>query len=509
MKKVIYTLFGITMFANVSCSEDYVKTDQNSTFSDEKVAKLAQFPEAALKLTESVEAGTYSTMLTYYISNTGGHEDFGQKAVDIMMDAMGTDMVFPGSAWFVYHYNYQRRLENNRPKLNYNYYAKLAHNANLILQFASKSNPDYVNSPIYGRALAIRAFANFSQLRMYAYGDLGISYQYVDFADNSELKLYYNRVPTQEVYSFIEKDLLEAERVLVNFSSKGNKGIIDGSVVSGLLSRFYLEQKDWQKAKEYAFKALESNLEATNFNMLNDGFSQLSNRDVMWGAEINGSNTTVWASFFSHMDSQNQGYGSYTMIPKLIDERLYAQIDEKDKRKKWFYNGEDILVSPSTGATITGNNLLRLANLKFVDKTNFLGDYIYMRKSEMLLNYSEAAFESGDEAGSKTALNNLMESRQVGYSSDQFTGDRLRAEIRLQRRIELWGEGFGLFDIKRWGIGVDRKSDLVLSSGKVIKSGHGLVPGTDFNYPANSDQLRFQFPIDEINANKQLRPQNP
>lgn len=509
MRKILYSIGMVTVVLAMSCSKDFTVTDQGTTFSDDKILELVKYPEAAMAFTESIEAGAYHNMMKLGIGTGDAefHEDFGQKAVDIMMDAMGTDLVFPSGAWFMYHYNYQGRTENTRANINYNYYAKLAHNANLMIRYASLSNPDFKQSSVYGRALAIRAFANFYQIRLLGFGDQGISYEYVDLENESKMVIRYERVPTQEVYAFIERDLLSAYDILQGFG-RTNKGMIDQKIVSGILSRMYLELKNWPKAQDYALKALGGTIEAVPFNTLNNGFNDVNNTEIMWGAEVDGSNFTHYGSFFSHMDSFNLGYGSYSMTPKLIDQRLFAQIKENDVRRTWFYNGLDTIVSPSTGAVITGRNLIKLANIKFVDPTFFTGDNLFMRKSEMLLNYAEAAAENNQDGEAHKALNALMETRQPGYSADALTGQALIAEVRLQRRIELWGEGFGLLDLKRWGIGVDRKTPVVVD-GETIESGHKYIPNTNFKFEPESEKLRFQFPISEINANPKLQPQNP
>lgn len=508
MKKIFYSAIIISFALSLnSCSDDFTKTDQNSTFSEERIENLARFPEAALKFTESIEAGGYNTMRTYNIGESNTHEDFGQKSTDIALDAMGQDLVFASSSWFVFHYTYQMRVESLRgSSMLYRYYAKLAHNANLVLQSVAGSNPDYASSPVYARALALRGFANYYLMVAFANKDLGIGYEYVDFENGRKLEIKYNRVPSNDVYKFIEDDLVTAYNVLAGYSRGGSKTIIDQSVVSGLLSRFYLWKKDFTNAQKYSLDALGGNLSAVDFNTLNDGFAKVSNPDVMWGSVTDGSNTGGYASFFSHMDSQNRGYAGSS--PKLIDARLYAQISNIDKRKSWFYNGEDVLISPSTGAKLDSSNFPFLANIKFVDTGFSTGDYLYMRKSEMLLNYAEAAYENGDEGEAKKALDLFMSSRFENYSSASFSGVALQNEIRLQRRIELWGEGFGLIDIKRWGVELNREDPLVIE-GKTIQSNHGMVPGTKFNIPAGSDRLNFQFPISEINANRDLRPQNP
>lgn len=507
MKKTIYTVLGLALMGLGSCSDDFTETDLNKDFSSEKIAELSKFPESAMNFTGSLAAGANNSMITFGIANVQSHEDFGQKAVDIIMDVMGTDVVFPSSNWFVYQYNYTARVENNsRTELTYNYYAKLAHSINQVVQFAQQTIPDYQNSEIYGRALALRGFANFYQMRLLAWGDYGINYERVD--ENGEIVLINKRADSKEVYDFIEKDFVDAYNILQGSSNSGNKQFIDGKVAAGLASRYFMFKGDWAKAKDYASKALGDKIVANDFAIVDaSGYSQLGNVDVMWGFDIDGSTTSVYASFFSHMDTQNFGYGTPTRTAKLIDARLAEQIDPKDKRKRWAYNGTDTVITYE-GKDLTGK-IPVYGNMKLIDRTGLLGDYIYMRSSEMLLNYIESAFENGEEGVAKTALDEFMSTRLPGYSSASLNGNALRDEIRLQRRIELWGEGFGLLDIKRWNIDLDRVTPFVKKDGTVVESGHGVVPGTKVIYPAGSDMMRLQFPIKEINANAELRPQNP
>ncbi|MDE5843753.1 MAG: RagB/SusD family nutrient uptake outer membrane protein [Muribaculaceae bacterium] len=74
----------------------------------------------------------------------------------------------------------------------------------------------------------------------------------------------------------------------------------------------------------------------------------------------------------------------------------------------------------------------------------------YMRAEEMLLTEAEAAYYNGDYATAKSCLNSLLELRNPGQTVDALSGDALLDQIKLQRRIELWGEGLSWFDLKRW-----------------------------------------------------------
>ena len=74
-------------------------------------------------------------------------------------------------------------------------------------------------------------------------------------------------------------------------------------------------------------------------------------------------------------------------------------------------------------------------------------------------------------------------------------------EIRLQRRIELWGEGFALLDIKRLN------QPLARATGT---GNHGAL-ATVYTLPAADPKWLFKIPQAEFDANKTLvaADQNP
>ncbi len=75
----------------------------------------------------------------------------------------------------------------------------------------------------------------------------------------------------------------------------------------------------------------------------------------------------------------------------------------------------------------------------------------FMRAAEQLLNEAEAACMNDDEATAKACLMELMAKRDPSYTCN-LSGNALLEEVKLQRRIELWGEGFSFFDLKRWNV---------------------------------------------------------
>lgn len=79
---------------------------------------------------------------------------------------------------------------------------------------------------------------------------------------------------------------------------------------------------------------------------------------------------------------------------------------------------------------------------------------LFMRSDEALLTQAEACYMLGDEATAKALVNKLNTMRNCDASAS--SGQKLLDEIRFTRRIELWGEGFGFFDQKRWNLPAKR-----------------------------------------------------
>lgn len=146
----------------------------------------------------------------------------------------------------------------------------------------------------------------------------------------------------------------------------------------------------------------------------------------------------------------------------------------------------------------------KLASIPFGAQLKFFGEvpygtsaYPFMRAEEMCLIEAEAANALGDDA---TAIARLMEingKRIPGYTCNK-SGDELRDEIRLARRIELWGEGFNFFDFKRWNIDIVRRAWVAGDT----TSGNWMM-NLAHNTPAKCNHgWRMMIPRSEIVYNK-------
>ncbi|PTS91729.1 RagB/SusD family nutrient uptake outer membrane protein, partial [Flavobacterium sp. HMWF030] len=117
-------------------------------------------------------------------------------------------------------------------------------------------------------------------------------------------------------------------------------------------------------------------------------------------------------------------------------------------------------------------------------------DVPYMRAAEMYLIEAEAKARLG-QADAADILFELEKARDPKYVLSTNTGQALVDEILLQRRIELWGEGFRFFDLKRTNSSLDRTGANHDSS----------IVGGVFVVPAGDKRWQWLIPVDEINAN--------
>ena len=95
----------------------------------------------------------------------------------------------------------------------------------------------------------------------------------------------------------------------------------------------------------------------------------------------------------------------------------------------------------------------------YVFDTPGVGYLPFIRSSEMVLIEAEANYFLGNETAAQAALVelNATTGRDANYTCNK-TGEDLFDEIVNYRRLELWGEGFGYSDYKRWNKAISRKS---------------------------------------------------
>ena len=137
-----------------------------------------------------------------------------------------------------------------------------------------------------------------------------------------------------------------------------------------------------------------------------------------------------------------------------------------------------------------------------------------MRIEEMYLIAAEAECMNGNDAVAQQYLNTLVQTRdpeynctKTGTAMGKLTSDRtgsLREAIIDQRRIELWGEGGRLYDIRRLRQGFKRTTaqgwpNGLLLSGKATDDPESYtwvltIPKAEFDGNKNMSESKDQNP---------------
>lgn len=509
MKKIFLLATILTLM--VSCDDDFLTSDLDNITTDANIEELAQeSPEALLNVANSFDNSTLTNVRTFNVAGTGGwHSDYGQKSIDIMMDLMGNDMIDIGNGWWyddVYKFIGRTQDAGTEAEMVWNYYYRIISGANQTIGLIGSLDPSVLNDDltyVLARAKVIRGYSYYQLIQIYQKGQPALTDAGVPIVDPTSDFINgpgFGRLTVQEVYDQIEADLNDGYDNLTGYA-RPNKTSINKSVAAGFLARFYLLTKDYTKATQFAQIAQGGGSLAGS--QLLDGFQYISNPEWMWGADLDAGTSSYYASFFSQMQSysaqnvasfgQTLGYPGQLGHHRTVDVRLYNQVSSTDIRKGWYGHDNGFINSGSPE---------QIYNYKFYDNTDFEADYVYMRVAEMYLIEAEAQAEAGNDGPAAAALYSLISTRDPSYTLSTNTGNALKNEIRWHRRIELWGEGFGLFDLKRWG------EDLV----RVYpNSTHLQDPSAFYNVPFGDPRLTFQIPLSEINLNDAISSddQNP
>ena len=270
-------------------------------------------------------------------------------------------------------------------------------------------------------------------------------------------------------------------------------------------------ERKWADAAAAAKKA-RTGYEQRTPDQLTDGFLDVLAPDVMWGFNHTEETSTVYASFFSHMSNDAPGYAGLDYAAKLIDADLYSQIPSNDARLSLFNSA-----SGDSKAQYSGGKRPYAAR-KFGDDGNWTQDYIYMRAAEMVLIEAEAEARQGNVAQASVVLKELLDNRiKGGWDNsvfDTYTQNQAVNYILTQRRIELWGEGFSFFDLKRNEFGINRN----YAAGDKRAFGSGSrgantnhLSGHLLEVPAHDVLWTYQLPLRELQENEQIdeKDQNP
>ena len=478
----------IALAGLTSCSDSFLETDYTQHLDEEAAA------EAAGKNPDVFLNGMWSWMVSYSQTGSGAHDDFGYMASLHATDMMSEDIVMASSHWFNYDYQLDNHQEAyRRTRCHWmNYYTMIA-KANEIISLYPDGGETVDQKGLVGQAQAIRGLSYLHLIQLYQFASnedgtvnssaagVPLMYTEADGYTAEEIAAFKGRNTVGEVMAQIEKDLTSAVANLEAGYKRPNKNYIDASVANGILARYYLLANKWQDAANAANKARQGyTLMPATASGLYDGFVTVNNVEWMWGFSHTTETQTTYASFFSMISNIAPGYAGIGYAPRLIDARLYSQIPDTDLRKAWFNGPEGDETQPTSAAQMP------YANVKFGHLDDWTENYMYMRAAEMVLIEAEAYAHMGDGIKAAEVLQELMDVRQPDWKKSNVSVD----DIHLQRRIELWGEGFAYYDLKRLNKGIDRTYE-----------GNNHLAGYDIAVPARDTRWYYQIPLTEIQEN--------
>ncbi len=371
-------------------------------------------------------------------------------------------------------------------------------------------------------------------LRAYSYMMLAPQYQFAPLTQTSEGKgadlpcvplvtpntedfTNNPRATVKEVYDFVLEDLDYAVANLEG-ATRTSKMYIDANVAHGLRARVHLLLGNWDQAYNDAVAAASGYEPATIAEVSKPAFYDINEHNWIWGYDMadgypnyiannvrgNGlyATTSSWLRSFS-----NNGYAPACQCYTCINSLLWNKIPATDVRKGWWVdeNLDSPLLDglawpgfPDVANADDGDNKLAFlpyTNVKFGawSIANVINeeDMPLMRVEEMILIQAEA--KAHTDAGTATSiLENFVQTYRDPAYKVNAGGRTLLDEIWFQRRIELWGEGFGVFDNLR----LDKP--IVRSHGAGTSN---IADAFRFNLDSQDPWLRMRFPQGEMNTN--------
>lgn len=308
---------------------------------------------------------------------------------------------------------------------------------------------------------------------------------------DKEKETQFVRATTKEVYDQILTDLNES---VANFEKVGStkaKKNYRASKTSAhlLLGRVYLYMQDWEKAEYHSDLALKDN------RYYLEGLASFSVGKVFFRDD---NSEVIFSQGNNHLASVNV----FTAGPGdlCVSSDLYNSFaGDKDVRTNFFS------VNSYTDS-LTFNNKYIKGELR-----SRISDVFTLRYSEALLNRAEAcAMQSGKESIANNDLFKIRANRIKEYVREDFSGEKLVDEIRLERRRELCFEGHRWFDLRRYAVNEkypfekEIKHDLNIANDNI-----DYVSTNTYVLGNKDDAYTFPIPKSVIEFDKTPMTQNP
>ena len=287
-------------------------------------------------------------------------------------------------------------------------------------------------------------------------------------------------------------------------SSIGTKGYLSGHTsdvvysINCAVAQYYrcraaMDRKDWATVIDGATELLSyypNFIKASDYGMDQSKLASVAARnDNGWcGKEFNAEENAFYnweknpegifgsARGSSNMFWTNGGFNALKRGPSgyyQVDANIYNALSDNDCRKACIladdFENYPIYSYENNDSTWFSYTMPKYTSLKWAasssighngemhDNKYTVSDNIYLRTSAVWLMLAEAYAQSGQDAMAKQTLNKLLEARTIEgrptmTCDNTMAGMSTMDMVKLQWRIEMWGEGdWAFYNQKRWG----------------------------------------------------------
>lgn len=523
MNKIFVGSLAIAALTMTSCASDYLDTVPTESVSTGTAVGDAENAYMALN-------GIAKTMSTQQYAYSQGCA--GENRIIALYENYASQDYFYNyyaSGWApIMNLQYSLRNNTTYDAYPWNYYYNIISQANsIICNIDGAEGTESLKNFDKASALTYRAYAFEKLLHYYCVrwkdSNNGAADGLVLRVDESTGGLALSTMA--KAYEQIYADCEEAIALFESSDDDRDKSevwIANKNVAHAVYARAALTKEDYSTA-------------LTQAKLARAGYPLMSNTDY-WAGFCRPTSEWIFGSYGDA--SENMWYWSYgtqyscngyyaNNTPNgagSMDRDLYTQIPDNDARKALFltedkFPGIDIAsdadvnkaygilgVDPSVGIT---NRTLWQQVYTYIERMDAYGEgdpaydagYTYLggqlkfrvfdtpgvgylpfiRSSEMVLIEAEANYFLNNATAAQAALVELNAGtgRNPDYACS-LTGESLWKEIRNYRALELWGEGFGFSDYKRWNMDIDRKG---LTNGGTAAAPIAIkIPASDPNW---------------------------
>lgn len=402
----------------------------------------------------------------------------------------------------------------------WNNYYKLISGCNLVLDYLDKvSGPDEEKRRLQGQALCLRGFYYFRLANIYgrpydeADSDPGTNLAVPLILNSKVSDERLTRNTVKQVYDQVEKDLLQADELLQNYSSGNYR--VGQLAVRALLSRFYLYKgrtEDLVRSAQYASQVIDTRPALTlltSYFTAPTTFSKAGiydpalSQEVIWNYGANPISNSIFVNtpYYPGITSVTNLLPSFIVSNELLN--LYEKGPDSAHMGDLRYTSYFVKYN-------RGSGVLLPYRVGKIDAANANLGSNGIRTAEMYLNRAEAIIrlnqQDNQTAGTlDKALSDIntlrisrYDTRNTTYQPIQIQDvNALFAFYKEERRRELClEEGHRWFDIRRWRVPVHHKYIDI----------NGVATETDLTPGSLLYALPIPYPAIEANAMLQPNP---